>query len=61
MLQVLDKYTDKKQEIFIVKMDIHTYEEFKAKNPSIRELAEEARNSKKVFHTHEELMADLMS
>ncbi|MDD5769892.1 MAG: hypothetical protein PHE25_02900 [Candidatus Gracilibacteria bacterium] len=56
MLKVLDKG----KKYIIVKMDIQTFQEIE-KKPSLHDLVKEAENSDKVFHTHEELMADLMS
>ncbi len=56
MLKVLDKT----RKYVIVKMDIQTFSEIE-KKPTIKELIDEAMNSPKTYHTHEELMADLMS
>ncbi|GEM_PF-6768365 len=55
------KLLDKEKNYVIVKMDIHTYDEIRAKKPSIKDLADEARKSDKVFTTHEDLMRELMS
>jgi hypothetical protein len=57
MLKILDKT----RKYVIVKMDKNTFNEINNKNPSIKELIKEARNSDKTFTTHEELMKELMS
>jgi len=59
MIKLLDKYIDNKKEIVIVKMDIYTYKNLKDKNPFIKELLTEARNSDKVFNNIDELFYDL--
>jgi hypothetical protein len=56
MLKILDKT----RKYVIVKMDIETFNEMD-KKPSIKELVMEARNSDKVYNSHEELMKELMS
>ena len=53
------KLLDREKKFVIVKMDIDTYENLTEKKQSIEELSKEARNSKKVFHTMDELFYDL--
>ncbi len=53
------KVLDKEKNYVIVKMDIDTFDHIKTRNPSIQELAIEARNSDKTYYSMDELFYDL--